>query len=118
MTIFTECSDITEDSIQERKMTPYDVLNQCNEILQERGKQRDANGNILESSFSAAANLYNQLFASPTSVITARDVIEILVSLKLARIQMSHCNLQKDTDSLLDLINYLSFLYAENHNYY
>ena len=118
MTIFTECSDITEDSVQERKMNPYDVLNQCAQILQERGKQRDVNDNILESSFSAAADIYNRLFATPDSTITTHTVIEILIALKLARIAAARDNHQNDQDSIIDLINYLAFLYAENTNNY
>ena len=116
MTIFTECSDTTEDSTQERKLTPYDVLERCKAILAERGQLRDKGDNILESSFAAAAEIYNRFFATPEDTITTHTVIEMLIALKLARIAAARDNGKEDQDGILDLINYLAFLYAENRN--
>lgn len=99
-------------------MTPYDVLDKCKAILQERGKQRDASGDILESSFKPAAEIYCKLFAAYDMGMTPRDIMEVMIALKLARISTENFSPVKDGDSVLDLINYLAFWYAECHNNY
>jgi hypothetical protein len=40
----------------------------------------------------------------------------MLIALKLARIAAARDNGKEDQDGILDLINYLAFLYAENRN--
>jgi hypothetical protein len=79
-------------------MDPHKTLNQCAELIGERGK--DYGG--IENNFDRIAKIANQLIDAP---VTAYDVAMILVATKLARMS----GMRDKDDNYLDAINYLAF---------
>lgn len=98
--------------------TPASILEQCQQILKQRGELRDSDEQALENSFGLAAGLYNQIFAASEIEVSAKDIMEIMISLKLARFTKAYRNRKIDEDSILDLIVYLAFWLAEVKNRY
>ncbi len=79
-------------------MDPHKTLNQCAELIGERGK--DYGG--IEHNFERIAKIANQLIDAQ---VTAYDVAMILVATKLARMS----GMRDKDDNYLDAINYLAF---------
>ncbi len=79
-------------------MNPHKILEEAAEIIGERG--RDYGG--VENNFRNIADIYR---AATGQQISPYDVAMMMVSLKLARIQMS----PRKKDHYIDLINYAAF---------
>jgi len=79
-------------------MDPHKTLNQCAELIGERGK--DYGG--IEHNFERIAKIANQLIDAQ---VTAYDVAMILVATKLARMS----GMRDKDDNYLDAINYIAF---------
>lgn len=116
MTALPFLIDDSEFAKSNSKVTPYEILGDCQSLLEARGRLRDADNNILENSFAKAADLANALFYNKAQEIMPVDIIRIMIALKLARIGAANHNHQEDIDSMIDLINYLAFYVAEFKN--
>ena len=100
------------------KVTPYEVLGDCQSLLEARGRLRDKDNNILENSLSQAAKIANSVFYADKEKIDELVIIEMLIALKLARISAAIKNGRRDVDSVMYLINYCAFFAAELRNNY
>lgn len=101
---------------EETTVTPASILEQCQQILKQRGAMRDSDEQALENSFGLASDWYNVLFPNSDLEVSARDIIEIMIALKLARFAKAGKNGVRDEDSILDLIVYLAFWLTEVRN--